>query len=263
MRIKSGKNVAFRLRCPEAGWIDVPSERLLQWSINFEALVATIGRSLGLIGRPTVLIPARLWRIGRTKWDTRSRDVLFSRCISGSDDSEVAARIAQCTRPIIFVGGRIPAGDDAMRDKVALISLADVLTDHTDGFEIDHSAVIAAIQQSDALQQAIRRDRTSPVKQRLAQRRQIKQELKTLLADDAIAESYRLHQSYRKVAVALSSETGRPISKDHVGRAIQRLGGPDKVLAKASSESVTRSVASQHRDRSRKKLIRVQAAEDQ
>jgi len=249
------------MRCPEAGWVSVHSERLRQWTLDLEALLAAIHRALRLSGRVASLIPGKLWRVGRTKWNAASRDVLFARNPAGTDLPQVMARIKRCVRPIVLVGAAIPQKWPG--DRPAVVALADVVTGSVNEIEIDHAALVAAVQQADARQQAASQEQASSTKQRLARRRQLKEELKSFVEDDGIAESYRVHQSYRKVAEQLSAERGQPISKDHVARAIKRMGGPGKVLAKGSSKSVERAVASQHRDKTGKKLHRPQPDDEE
>jgi hypothetical protein len=83
-------------------------------------------------------------------------------------------------------------------------------------------------------------------------RRQIKSEIKSMLTDEAIAQAYRVHGSYRKTAGALTVECDAPVTKDQVYRAIGRLGGPKKVSRTSDSESICRAVASHRRDKPRK-----------
>jgi len=83
-------------------------------------------------------------------------------------------------------------------------------------------------------------------------RRQVKAEIKSLLTDDAMVAAYKEHGSLRKAADALTDQTGQKISKDKVGRAIERRGGLAEILAEGDSPSVARTVASQRRDRAKK-----------
>ncbi|MEO2034849.1 MAG: hypothetical protein ABGZ35_22440, partial [Planctomycetaceae bacterium] len=77
-------------------------------------------------------------------------------------------------------------------------------------------------------------------------------EIESMLTDDALAAAYAQHGSYREAADALSEQTGQPISKDKVYRAVQRRGGVRAVKSDTNSHSVRRTVASQRRDGKKK-----------
>jgi len=87
-------------------------------------------------------------------------------------------------------------------------------------------------------------------------RRQVKAEIKTLLTDDVCVAAYKQHNSYRKAADALTEETGRPISKDKIRRAVERHGGIAAIMPEEDSDSIARTVTSQRHDRGRKNIER-------
>ena len=74
-----GGRLRFFIHCPEALRVEVPAESLQQWCVNLEGLGTALAGALSLSGRRTVLVSGRLWRLGRTKWQGVSRDVLFAR----------------------------------------------------------------------------------------------------------------------------------------------------------------------------------------
>jgi hypothetical protein len=79
-------------------------------------------------------------------------------------------------------------------------------------------------------------------------RRQVKEELKSMLEDDALVLAYKQHGSYRKAAAALSEDRGCTITKDRVQRAVKRGGGIPAVMRTESSSSIVRPSPSHRRD---------------
>ena len=60
--------------------------------------------------------------------------------------------------------------------------------------------------------------------------------------------AYKQHNSMRKAAAFLTTETGQTVTKDKVQRAVGRSGGIEAVVSGHDSHSVRRTVASQRRD---------------
>lgn len=79
-------------------------------------------------------------------------------------------------------------------------------------------------------------------------RQQVKAEIQSMVADDALVAAYKEHGSCNKAAEYLSKQTEQTTSKDKVYRAVQRAGGIKEVSVHESSDSVVRAVASQRRD---------------
>ncbi|GIX04587.1 MAG: hypothetical protein KatS3mg114_0456 [Planctomycetaceae bacterium] len=64
VRIKSGNEVAFRIRCPDAGWVDVPPDRLRQWTLDASRLVSLLAAGIGPSHAAEAVIPDLAWRLG-------------------------------------------------------------------------------------------------------------------------------------------------------------------------------------------------------
>ena len=76
-RIKDRRGVVFRIRCPEAGWVDVPEERLRQWTVDVSSLVAILAAAVGGDESADELMPGVAWRIGIIEIAGDSYDVVF------------------------------------------------------------------------------------------------------------------------------------------------------------------------------------------
>ncbi len=77
--IKVGKRVAFRIPCPEAGWVGVPEERLRQWTVDVRRLVALLSAAVGSSQPPDELIRGFAWRVATIEIAGESYDVVFVR----------------------------------------------------------------------------------------------------------------------------------------------------------------------------------------
>jgi len=242
----------FFIHCPEALRVEVPAESLRQWTVDLDRLGRALAGALSLAGRRTLLVPGRLWRLGRTKWQGASRDVLFARGLLWPDGPAIIARIETQTRPVVIVANQVPPPAWWRRRSAPVIALVDVATLSDRGVELNIADVAAAITEADARNETFGNMRFDEAGQRQRLRRQVKEELKSHLMDDQLLAAYREHGSYRKAADAISKQTGAKITKDQVSRAVRRAGGITAVASVDDSRSVVRTVASHHRDSGRK-----------
>jgi hypothetical protein len=79
--------------CPEYLRAEVPPKLLERWAINWSTLASAVAAALSLGGICTPLVDGRLWRLGRTKWQGQSRDVLFARGLTWEDAATAGAEI--------------------------------------------------------------------------------------------------------------------------------------------------------------------------
>lgn len=101
-------------------------------------------------GDCTPLVDGRLWRHGRTKWQSQSREVLFARGLTWADGGDIASQVARTTRPIVFVGDGFPPASIWVGRVPQGIALSQVTTWGETGIVVDHDAVVAAILDADA-----------------------------------------------------------------------------------------------------------------
>jgi hypothetical protein len=71
--------VSFRIYCCEAGWVDVPENRLRQWTVDLRRLVAVLSAAVGTGQSPDELIRESAWRLGTIGIAGESYDVVFVR----------------------------------------------------------------------------------------------------------------------------------------------------------------------------------------
>jgi hypothetical protein len=253
----------FSIYCPASLRVKVQPLLLRQWTIDFDVLTQAVAASLSLGGLCTALAPGRLWRLGRTKWQGASRDVLFARGLNWPDGRALASQIAHTTRPIVFVADRFPAADIWPGRVPSVIAMSQVATSRGGQIEIDHDAVLAVILEVDSDRAADSSATIDAGQLKVMIRQQVKAEERSQLTDDILVAAYRQEGSVRKAATFLSKQTGQLVTKDKVQSAVARAGGADAVARDGDSGSVVRTVASQRRDRSKKILRKPELVEDQ
>jgi hypothetical protein len=229
----------------------IQGESLQQWCVNLEGLGTALAGALSLSGRRTVLAPGRLWRLGRTKWQGVSRDVLFARGLFWPDGPTIVPRIEAQTRPVVLVADQVPPPDWWPGRRAPVVALADVASLSDIAIVLDLADVAAVVADVDAENRAAGDLQLEDPRQTRRLRRHVKREIHCLLMDDQLVAAYREHKSYRKAAEALSRQTGVTITKDQVSRAVQRSGGTKVVASVDDSGSVVRTVASHRRDSKR------------
>jgi hypothetical protein len=252
VREASDGSLRYFVSCPKSLRVEIPPAKLQLWAVQFEELTRKIATTLSLRGRITVLEAGRLWRLGKTKWQGRSRDVLFARGLSWPDTREIAGKLSKAMRPIVLVPDQIPEDSLWTNRLPAIVPLSHVSQICGRDLEIDYEDLFVMVHEQDEARLVAPDDGPSPKEQRLAIRRAVKSEIQALVMNEALVAAYVQHGSYRKAAEALSQETNRIITKDQVYRAVQRTGGLSAVARGTSSDSVRRTVASQRRDGKKK-----------
>lgn len=248
----------FYIWCPESMRVEVQPEMCNGWQVDLAGLAAVLAGALGLKGRPRPVVADRLWRLGRTPWppgSSNTREVVFARRMQDDDAPAVAAHIGAGGRAIVLVPSHVPDTRVWSGPVPAAIPLSELTTWHDDQLVLDVVAMADAVGAADRLAASAEAIALGPTGKKMV-RRQVKAEIKSLLTDDAYVAAFKQHGSYRKAAAALTEQTGQKIGKDKVRGAVERHGGRAEVLSGEDSVSVSRTVASQRRDRSKKFIER-------
>jgi len=248
----------FYIWCPESMRVEVQPEMCNGWQVNPAGLAKAAATSMGLVGRPQVVVAARFWRLGRTSWPPgtrKTRPVVFARRMGDDDAATIAAHVGPGGRTIVVVPCLRP-DERVWRGRIpAVIPLTEVMTWDDGQLVLDVMALVHAVETADHLAESSGAISLGSTGKKMV-RRQVKAEIKSLLTDDAYVAAYKEHGSYRKAADALTEQTGQKIGKDKVRRAVERRGGLAEIMPKEDSPSVSRTVASQRRDRAKKFIER-------
>ena len=219
----------FYISCPEQLRVELTPEDRMQWTIDAGAVATQLATAMGLTGHCKCLVSSRLWRLGRVDWQGHSRDVLFARGLTWKNRRRTIQCICHATRPIVFVSRRLPSRKIWPGRIPPVIALSQVAIVGDGRLELDRDAIFSAVREVDDA--AARPPETLSVQQlKVIVRQQVNAEEKSALFDDACIAAYRSEGSYRKAALLLSQEMGRPVSKDQIAQAMKRNGGLVAVL---------------------------------
>lgn len=131
VRIKTGKDVFFRLRCPDAGLIDVPADRLRQWTLDAPRLVSLLSAGIGPANSAEAVVPDSAWRLGSVEIAGVALGVVLVRG-SGTSSLETVASKLPPQRTVIVCTGETP---DLIDGYAATLSLTTAFTFNSGRFE--------------------------------------------------------------------------------------------------------------------------------
>ena len=239
MKGPDGK-IQYYVPCEEVLRAPVSPESLTQWTVHLDGFARVLASLLALKGKCKELVPNSLWRLGRTRWQGASRDVMFARCLHWDATGKVRSEIVSGHKPIVFVPFCLPPDGYWRRKMLPVILLSDFVTMNDNGIEIDELAIWAVINDFKTATSLRCTKTLSEQDLNLMIRRQIKAEKYTELTDAIYIEAYRQCGSLRKAADYLSKRVGKYISKDVVHTAINRSGGFEAARRNENSNSFSR-----------------------
>jgi len=246
----------YFIRCPESMRVEVTAEMCVGWQVDCDGLAKALSDALDLKSKPKAMVPGRLWRLGRTPWKQSTREVVMVTRLHETDAAAVAAHLGPGGRAIVFVPRDAPDERIWPGHVPAVVALSRVATLTPHGIQLDVAAISEIVTDADTLAEARSALPVDPEVKKQTVRRQVAAEMQSKEWDDILIAAYKQHGSYRKAASALTQQTGEPISKDKIQRAVERRGGLAEIMADSDSPSVARTVASQRRDRQKKVLQR-------
>ncbi|MFO0911491.1 MAG: hypothetical protein U0795_00920 [Pirellulales bacterium] len=238
----------YYIACPEHLRVELTATQLQRWTVNVGELAHLLAAALALSGRPRELVPARIWRLGRTVWQGNVRDVLWALRLPLEPSTQVRSTIVQSRRPVVLVPYRLPP-PDFWTGVPPLIALAEIADLQQGQLVIDPLAVAACL---DATGTPATSDVVTPDELAVMIRRQVTAVHKSELSDQVFLSAYLQFHSLRKAAEYLTEQLGRGVSKDQVRRAVDRAGGAAALMRTEDSSSVVRGVASHSCDSARK-----------
>jgi len=135
-----GGQTRFFIRCPQNGRIEVPRERLLQWTVDYAPLLTALAKALFAYGPIAEVVPGRVWNLGRASLAGKSKPIWAARGLAWPDAGQIAASLPKGRSPILFFFGQ--AGDDDLLDvpRESIIEMRTVVRING-GLMIDREAV--------------------------------------------------------------------------------------------------------------------------
>jgi len=249
---RSGPGGITRLfiRCPEDLRVEVTPEMCRGWEPHPGGLARAIATALGLESAVASVLPNRLWRLGRIPWEGKTREVLLATRLADSDGTSVAAHVGVGGRSIVVVPYQVPDERVWPGRIPAVVPLERTASVACGKIAIDGIALMQIVAEADA----VAAERGELPQEQLAAkkvRQHVKTTIESMVSNEALVQAYRVHGSYRKTADALNAE-GFITDRWAVERAVKAAGGPQEVRPENDSDSVSRTVASQPRDRAQK-----------
>jgi hypothetical protein len=110
-----GDQASFWHRCPEAGRVEVPAERLNLWAAHLDGLLRLIQAALGDRARRSVIAPERAWMWQGAIIDGRPRTVYFVRGHGWPDGGEIASQVRATAETLILVSDPPTSAPAALR----------------------------------------------------------------------------------------------------------------------------------------------------
>lgn len=98
--------------CPRIGRIPMTAEALQRWEVDFDGLAAAVRQASGLSGKVAVVIPSRVWLLGRRKQDGSFWELFLARGAcwpDGINQLDQCLRLQQSPASIILVPRRVPS----------------------------------------------------------------------------------------------------------------------------------------------------------
>lgn len=113
--------VSFRIPCRDAGWVEVPDERMRQWTLDVRRLVAVLATAVGPDSPPDELVQGIAWRIGTVEIGGETYDIVFVRT-SGAASESLFADLGQNMPPARTIVVGIDGAPDGVSGFAASLS---------------------------------------------------------------------------------------------------------------------------------------------
>lgn len=240
------------LACPLDGRVEVSADSCSEWVVAPAALAGAVALAFGTTGKPRP-VGHGVWKLGRVTLDGASREMVLLLYASDAKSRELATHAGQSGRTILVVPVREPDMSHFDRFIPAVVPLATAAKCTANGLEVDAPFVIDLVRAADESTRIAREHGGESPRMARRLKRMIRAESKVQLTDDALVAAYVRSGSADKAAAALSTELGRKVSRDSIYRALDKAGGIEAVMRTQDSGSVMRVVASQPRDRAKRK----------
>jgi len=236
--------------CPDSLKVEVTEQMCRGWEVDLDGLASALASALG-VAAPKPLVPGRFWRLGRMPWRDSTREVAFAVRLADDDAEALMRHVGTGGRTVVFVPHRVPDPSRWHGRVPTVIPLHAVAEMTDDNVVLDPGAVLEAIDEADRLAELTGGVSLDARGKKLV-RREIKAELNGHLNDGILVAAYLEHNSIDKAAEALSKQMETTVSRDKVWRAVKRAQDAGVLARTDDSGSVSRSVASQRRDRGKK-----------
>jgi hypothetical protein len=109
--------------------------------MSISRFVEVITEQLQPVGDRAELVPSRVWRLGKVRWNGVARHVYFARGLHRSDARQVLSGCALPNRSVILVPSKLPVQRDLQELASAVFPLDTLLAWHQGKLQFDHREV--------------------------------------------------------------------------------------------------------------------------
>ncbi len=143
----AGSAARAYIPCPENLRIHVDPQRLLQWDVDLAALARAVATALSSSGAVTELVQGRLWRLGRSAFGSRTRDVFLARGASWSDGTDALSEVPRSPAlpPLVLVTGTVPKHSPPVDEPMHIVPLTDVARLNGARLTVDRDAITTTL----------------------------------------------------------------------------------------------------------------------
>jgi hypothetical protein len=141
LRRDNSPEVGALLLCGHFGAHRIPIERLSRWEMSISRFVDVITGQLQPVGDRAELVPSRVWRLGKVRWNDASRHVVFARGLHRNDARQILASCALPNRSVILVPSKFPVQKEVQELASAVFPLDTLLAWHQGKLQFNHREV--------------------------------------------------------------------------------------------------------------------------
>ena len=128
----------------DIGILEFRPEQLLTWRLNFEGITAAVGGALGLDGEIEVVVPGRLWSLGRLRRSGRAHTFFFGWGYDLHRNEELVLATDGRMRSlngVLLVPHSIPQALSSGTSPGPIIPLTAIVSFSNDGLQLDTALV--------------------------------------------------------------------------------------------------------------------------
>jgi len=131
----------FFITCPESGRVEVPRERLLQWTVDYLPLFTALLSALSASPSVEEVLPGRVWNLGRVALAGKSRTIWAIRGLARPDAAQIVDVLPKGRSPVVFFLGQ-PLDDGLLQIPCeSIIELRTVVTLRDDEIFVDAEGI--------------------------------------------------------------------------------------------------------------------------
>ena len=104
----SNGRIKFFISCPKNGRVEVPRQRLLQWSVDYGPLIKAVALALSTSSEPKEVMSDRVWNLGRAALAGKSKIIWVARGLAWPDAPRLREVLPQGRSPVLFFMGQPP-----------------------------------------------------------------------------------------------------------------------------------------------------------